>query len=56
MCTKKAKPFDPAFSLLLIKYGLFLKELLPPISHQSNPTRAKKEHGSGFGDRLGFST
>jgi hypothetical protein len=56
MCTKKTEPFDPAFSFLLIKYDLFLKELLPPISHQSNQTRAKKERGRGFGDRLGSST
>jgi hypothetical protein len=48
--TKKAEPFDPAFSLLWLYVDLFPKELLPPISRKPNQTRPKKEHGGGFGD------
>jgi len=29
---------------------LLLKELLPPVSCQSNQPRPEKEHGGGFGD------
>jgi hypothetical protein len=39
--TKKAEPFDPAFSFFVIEYDLFLKEVLPPVHYQFNQTGAQ---------------
>ena len=46
---KKAESSNPAFSLLSLVQDLFLKELLPPISYETNQPRTQKEHGGGFG-------
>ena len=43
---------DPAFSLLKSNIDLLLKELLPPISCESNQPRTKKKHGGGFRDGI----
>jgi len=49
MFTKKAEPHNPAFPLLKFYRELLLEKLLPPISCKPNQSRAKKEHGGGFG-------